>query len=38
MTVTESLTSGVPVVLREDACYFDRVTHGKNGILAKNDA
>lgn len=37
MTVTESLCAGLPVLLREDACYFDRVENGKNGILAKND-
>lgn len=37
MTVTESLSSSVPVVLREDACYFDRITHGENGLMAKSD-
>lgn len=37
MTVTESLSAGVPVVLREDTCYFDRITHGENGLMAKSD-
>ena len=37
MTVTEALSAGLPVLLREDSCYFDRVINGKNGIMAKTD-
>lgn len=38
MTVTEALSAGLPVLLREDSCYFDRVENGKNGIMSKSDA
>lgn len=37
MTVTESLAANVPVLLRYDSCYFDRVVDGVNGIMAKTD-
>lgn len=37
MTILEALLCGLPVVVREDESYLDRITHGVNGFLAKSD-
>lgn len=37
MTTLEAVLSGLPCLARDDECLHDRIIHGENGYLAKDD-
>ena len=38
MTALEAICCSLPVVLRDDICFYDKVISGENGFLAATDA